>query len=84
MRARPSGDVDGDLEPRCGLLCAAGAEQAEHTYLFILDRHGVPKAGSPYLLDEFGSGGRGAAIADLDQDGHNEIVIASERRNCGC
>jgi hypothetical protein len=71
------GDVDGDLQPDL-VFCAAGGEQAEHTYLFILDRYGVPQAGSPYLLDALGSTGRGPVIADIDHDGHNEIVIASE------
>lgn len=68
------GDVDGDLQPDIVFCASFGAAGA---YLFVLNRFGVPLADSPYLLETFARA-RGPVIADVDADGRNEIVVATE------
>ena len=68
-----TGDIDGDLSPDIVFCDRAGGTSE----LWAFDRFGNPLPDSPLTLDINGSLPRGPAIGDVDNDGQNEIVVAT-------
>jgi hypothetical protein len=66
------GDIDGDQSPDI-LFCARDIGTAK---LWAYDRFGSPLADSPLVLHLSGLP-RGPAIGDVDNDGRNEIAVAT-------
>ena len=67
------GDIDGDQSPDI-LFCTRGIGEE---MLWAYDRFGNPLPDSPLVLSRSGQTPRGPAIADVDNDGRNEIAVAT-------
>ena len=68
-----AGDLDGDQQPDVVVL----ARDAEGGKVMALRNDGTPLAGFPKHLDRLGSGAV-PAIADIDRDGRNELIVTSD------
>jgi hypothetical protein len=67
------GDIDGDQSPDL-VFCARSNGVVE---LWAFDSSGQALPDTPLQLSTNGSNPRGPAIADIDGDGQNEVVIAN-------
>ena len=68
------GDIDGDMSPDLVFCYRDAGGEAK---LLAYDSSGNPLPDTPLLLDRSGSLPRGPAIADIDLDGQNEVIVAS-------
>ena len=68
------GDIDGDMSPDLVFCYREGGGVA---VLLAYDSSGNPLPDTPLVLDRTGSLPRGPAIADIDLDGQNEVVVAT-------
>lgn len=71
-----TGDIDGDAYPEIVFCISTGDGRTE---LWAVDRRGVVLPGSPVTLMAGGSLPRGPSLGDIDNDGQNEIVVATTR-----
>ncbi len=67
------GDIDGDQSPDI-VFCTRGIGEE---MLWAYDSFGNPLPDSPLVLATSGQTPRGPAIADVDNDGRNEIAVAT-------
>lgn len=72
------GDIDGDSRPDIVFCARAVAGSQPGAQLWAFDRRGVRLQGSPLVIAET-SFPRGPAIADIDLDGQNEIVVGTHQ-----
>lgn len=71
------GDVDGDGQPDVVFVSSLPlftGNLTRHGFVHALDRHGQPLAGFPKAM--VSTVGGGAAIADLDGVGRNDLIVA--------
>jgi len=71
------GDVDGDGQPEVVILQPNASATDGTGQLFVFDRHGVLFPGFPHSVAGIGFGAV-PAIADIDGDGRNDIIVASD------
>lgn len=72
------GDLDGDQQPEVVVLALASSNNEGD--LMVLRRNGTPLAGFPKHFEGLGSGAV-PAIADIDRDGRNELIVTSDYWN---
>jgi hypothetical protein len=70
------GDIDGDLAPDIVFCVRTSDGRVE---LWAVDRNGSPLQDAPLTLAANGATPRGPAIGDIDHDGQNEIVVATQQ-----
>ena len=71
------GDVDGDGQPDVVILAPIAGALDGTGQLLVFNRHGALLPGFPYAIAGIGFGAV-PAIADIDGDGRNDIIVAAD------